>query len=109
MATARSPIETTVTAASTKSPAGAVILTHGRGADAGDLEPLLSILDPDRRLPRLLPRRPPPPPRPPAPRHLPPRPALASSGRATLVHRPRGRLPGRGHLPADLRGAVRAP
>jgi phospholipase/carboxylesterase len=58
MATARSPIGTTVTAASTKSPAGAVILTHGRGADAGDLEPLLSILDPDRRLLGIFPRGP---------------------------------------------------
>jgi phospholipase/carboxylesterase len=58
MATARSPIETTVTAASTKGPAGAVILTHGRGADAGDLEPLLSILDPDRRLLGIFPRGP---------------------------------------------------
>jgi len=58
MATARSPIETTVTAASTGSPAGAVILTHGRGADAGDLEPLLSILDPDRRLLGVFPRGP---------------------------------------------------
>lgn len=58
MATARSPIETTVRAPSTGSPAGAVILTHGRGADAGDLEPLLSILDPDRRLLGVFPRGP---------------------------------------------------
>jgi phospholipase/carboxylesterase len=58
MATARSPIETTVRAPATGSPAGAVILTHGRGADAGDLEPLLSILDPDRRLLGVFPRGP---------------------------------------------------
>jgi phospholipase/carboxylesterase len=58
MATARSPIETTVREPSTGSPAGAVILTHGRGADAGDLEPLLSILDPDRRLLGVFPRGP---------------------------------------------------
>ena len=58
MATARSPIESTVTAPATGSPAGAVILIHGRGADAGDLEPLLSILDPDRRLLGVFPRGP---------------------------------------------------
>jgi phospholipase/carboxylesterase len=58
MATARSPIESTVRAPSTGSPTGAVILTHGRGADAGDLEPLLSILDPERRLLGVFPRGP---------------------------------------------------
>jgi phospholipase/carboxylesterase len=31
-------------------PAGAIVLTHGRGADPHDLEPLLELLDPDRRL-----------------------------------------------------------
>jgi phospholipase/carboxylesterase len=31
-------------------PAGALVLTHGRGADADDLKPLLDLLDPDRRL-----------------------------------------------------------
>jgi phospholipase/carboxylesterase len=31
---------------------------HGRGADAGDLEPLLSLLDPDRRLLGIFPRGP---------------------------------------------------
>jgi len=31
---------------------------HGRGADAGDLEPLLSLLDPDRRLLGVFPRGP---------------------------------------------------
>ena len=58
MPTARSPIESTVRAPSTNSPSGALILTHGRGADAGDLEPLLSILDPDRRLLGVFPRGP---------------------------------------------------
>jgi phospholipase/carboxylesterase len=58
MATARTPIETTVKAPSTGSPSGALILIHGRGADAGDLEPLLSILDPDRRLLGVFPRGP---------------------------------------------------
>jgi phospholipase/carboxylesterase len=58
MATARSPIESTVRAPSTESPAGALILTHGRGADAGDLEPLLNILDPERRLLGVFPRGP---------------------------------------------------
>jgi phospholipase/carboxylesterase len=58
MATARTPIETTVTAPGTGSPEGAVILIHGRGADAGDLEPLLSLLDPDRRLIGVFPRGP---------------------------------------------------
>jgi phospholipase/carboxylesterase len=58
MATARSPIESTVREPSTESPTGALILIHGRGADAGDLEPLLSILDPDRRLLGVFPRGP---------------------------------------------------
>jgi phospholipase/carboxylesterase len=58
MARARTPIETTVTAPDTGSPQGAVILIHGRGADAGDLEPLLSLLDPDRRLLGVFPRGP---------------------------------------------------
>lgn len=34
------------------------MLTHGRGADADDLEPLLDLLDPDRRLLGILPRGP---------------------------------------------------
>jgi phospholipase/carboxylesterase len=55
---ARSPIESTVRAPTTESPSGALILIHGRGADAGDLEPLLSILDPDRRLLGVFPRGP---------------------------------------------------
>jgi phospholipase/carboxylesterase len=58
MAMARSPIESTVRAPTTESPSGALILIHGRGADAGDLEPLLSILDPDRRLLGVFPRGP---------------------------------------------------
>ena len=58
MPAARSPIESTVRAPSTGSPSGALILIHGRGADAGDLEPLLSILDPDRRLLGVFPRGP---------------------------------------------------
>jgi phospholipase/carboxylesterase len=35
-----------------------MVLTHGRGADAGDLEPLLDLLDPDRRLLAVFPRGP---------------------------------------------------
>lgn len=58
MATARSKIESTVREPSTESPTGALILIHGRGADAGDLEPLLSILDPERRLLVVFPRGP---------------------------------------------------
>jgi phospholipase/carboxylesterase len=58
MATARSPIEVTLRPPSTGSPTGAVVLTHGRGADAGDLEPLLPLLDPERRLLGSFPRGP---------------------------------------------------
>jgi len=58
MATARRPIEATVRPPTQGSPAGALILTHGRGADAGDLEPLLELLDPDRRLLGVFPRGP---------------------------------------------------
>jgi phospholipase/carboxylesterase len=39
-------------------PAGALVLTHGRGADADDLEPLVDLLDPDRRLLGIFPRGP---------------------------------------------------
>ena len=39
-------------------PAGAVVLTHGRGADADDLGPLLDLLDPDGRLLGIFPRGP---------------------------------------------------
>lgn len=39
-------------------PAGAIVLTHGRGADPHDLEPLLELLDPDRRLLGIFPRGP---------------------------------------------------
>jgi phospholipase/carboxylesterase len=41
-----------------RTPAGALVLTHGRGADADDLEPLLDLLDPDRRLLGIFPRGP---------------------------------------------------
>jgi phospholipase/carboxylesterase len=58
MTTARSPIEATLRPPTTGSPTGAVVLSHGRGADAGDLEPLLSLLDPDRRLLGIFPRGP---------------------------------------------------
>jgi phospholipase/carboxylesterase len=37
---------------------GALVLTHGRGADPYDLEPLLDVLDPDRTLLGVLPRGP---------------------------------------------------
>ncbi len=40
------------------SPAGALVLFHGRGADEYDLEPLLDAVDPERRLVGLLPRGP---------------------------------------------------
>jgi phospholipase/carboxylesterase len=40
------------------SPAGALVLMHGRGADELDLAPLLDLLDPDRRLVGILPRGP---------------------------------------------------
>jgi phospholipase/carboxylesterase len=39
-------------------PAGALVLSHGRGADELDLAPLLDLLDPERRLVGLLPRGP---------------------------------------------------
>jgi phospholipase/carboxylesterase len=39
-------------------PAGALILTHGRGADPQDLEPLQELLDPDLRLLGIFPRGP---------------------------------------------------
>jgi phospholipase/carboxylesterase len=39
-------------------PAGALVLVHGRGADELDLEPLLDLLDPERRLVGLVPRGP---------------------------------------------------
>jgi phospholipase/carboxylesterase len=39
-------------------PAGALVLLHGRGADEFDLEPLLDVLDPERRLVGVLPRGP---------------------------------------------------
>jgi phospholipase/carboxylesterase len=53
----RSPIlHQTRPAAAT--PAGAVVLLHGRGADELDLAPLLDILDPGQRLVGLAPRGP---------------------------------------------------
>jgi phospholipase/carboxylesterase len=58
MAAARSPQEATIREPETGTPTGAVILIHGRGADAGDLEPLLSLLDPDGRLLAVFPRGP---------------------------------------------------
>jgi phospholipase/carboxylesterase len=39
-------------------PNGALVLMHGRGANELDLEPLLSVLDPDARLVGILPRGP---------------------------------------------------
>ena len=41
-----------------EAPVGALVLMHGRGADEYDLEPLLALLDPERRLLGLLPRGP---------------------------------------------------
>jgi phospholipase/carboxylesterase len=51
-------IEARVLPPDTGTPTGALILTHGRGADARDLEPLLGLLDPDRRLLGIFPRGP---------------------------------------------------
>ena len=53
----RSPI-TSIVREPEGAPAGAIVLTHGRGADADDLEPLLGLLDPDRRLVGVFPRGP---------------------------------------------------
>ncbi|HET7567042.1 MAG TPA: hypothetical protein VFJ91_03565, partial [Gaiellaceae bacterium] len=39
-------------------PAGALVLLHGRGADELDLQPLLDLLDPERRLLGVTPRGP---------------------------------------------------
>lgn len=39
-------------------PVGALVLFHGRGADEGDLYPLLDLLDPERRLVGATPRGP---------------------------------------------------
>lgn len=39
-------------------PAGALVMIHGRGADASDLFPVIDILDPDRRLVGLCPKGP---------------------------------------------------
>ena len=58
MERARSPIEATLRPPATESPRSAVVLIHGRGADAGDLESLLPLLDPDRRLLGIVPRGP---------------------------------------------------
>jgi phospholipase/carboxylesterase len=53
----RSPITSTVRQPA-GTPAGALVLMHGRGADADDLEPLLGLLDPGRRLLGVFPRGP---------------------------------------------------
>jgi phospholipase/carboxylesterase len=58
MAVPRSPIELTVRPPRTDTPAAAVVLTHGRGADADDLGPLLDLLDPEHRLLGIFPRGP---------------------------------------------------
>jgi len=47
-----------VVRASAGEPAGALILLHGRGADEHDLQPVLEVLDPDRRLVGLTPGAP---------------------------------------------------
>jgi phospholipase/carboxylesterase len=39
-------------------PAGALVLFHGRGADEQDLQPLIDVLDPERRLLGVTPRGP---------------------------------------------------
>jgi phospholipase/carboxylesterase len=53
----RSPV-TSILHQPPSTPAGAIVLTHGRGADPHDLEPLLELLDPDRRLLGIFPRGP---------------------------------------------------
>jgi phospholipase/carboxylesterase len=53
----RSPI-VHMTRPASGTPAGGLVLLHGRGADELDLAPLLDILDPDRRLVGLVPRGP---------------------------------------------------
>jgi phospholipase/carboxylesterase len=53
----RSPV-TSILHPPPSTPAGAIVLTHGRGADPHDLEPLLELLDPDRRLLGIFPRGP---------------------------------------------------
>jgi phospholipase/carboxylesterase len=57
MAPERSPIVHRVRPAAGE-PAGALVLSHGRGADELDLMPLLELLDPEQRLVGLLPRGP---------------------------------------------------
>jgi phospholipase/carboxylesterase len=42
----------------TSTPAGAIVLTHGRGADADDLQPLVDLLDPEAHLLAVFPRGP---------------------------------------------------
>jgi phospholipase/carboxylesterase len=46
------------TRAAAGEPEGALVLFHGRGADEHDLEPLLDLLDPERRLLGVTPRGP---------------------------------------------------
>jgi phospholipase/carboxylesterase len=57
MAPERSPIVHRVRPAAGE-PEGALVLSHGRGADELDLLPLLDLLDPEQRLVGLLPRGP---------------------------------------------------
>lgn len=49
---------TSVTREPATAPVGAIILAHGRGADADDLEPLVDLLDPDGRFLAVFPRGP---------------------------------------------------
>ncbi|MGH3023283.1 MAG: alpha/beta hydrolase [Gaiellaceae bacterium] len=57
MALERAPISHRVRPAA-GTPAGALVLMHGRGADELDLVPLLDLLDPEERLVGILPRGP---------------------------------------------------
>jgi phospholipase/carboxylesterase len=57
MAPERSPIVHRTRSAAGE-PEGALVLSHGRGADELDLLPLLDLLDPEQRLVGLLPRGP---------------------------------------------------
>ena len=53
----RSPVTSTIREPS-GTPAGALVLMHGRGADSSDLEPLLDLLDPAGNLVGIFPRGP---------------------------------------------------
>ena len=75
-------------------PAGLLVLHHGRGADEHDLLGLADVLDPERRLHVVTPR---------APLHA------AGLARLPLVRRAARRLPGPRHVPRRLRALAELP